>query len=87
MNANEARNILIYRTGQLGDTVVALPAVRFIGKRHADCRIALLTDIQHDNRFISAWELLEPTGMFSKVLFYDPNVMRRRAWRELWQLV
>ena len=87
MNNSTARNILVYRTGQLGDTVVALPAVRAIGKRHADCRIALLTDIVHGNRSISSWELFEPTGIFSDVLYYDPNILWLRAWRELGQLI
>lgn len=85
MNGDEVRSILVFRTGELGDTLVSLPAIRAIRKRHPDSRMALLTGVHHGKGFTSAWEVLEPTGIFSEVLFYDPH-MSLWGCHDLWRL-
>jgi heptosyltransferase-3 len=65
------RTIAVFRIGQLGDTVVALPAISLIRKAYPSSQIVLITD-QHAGRgFVSAWDLLRATECFSDVLFYD----------------
>ncbi len=68
------QNILIYRFGQLGDTLVALPAIEAIARKHLDCRLILLTD-RHATRhgYVSAWDVLAPNGWIDEVIFYEPR--------------
>src|SRR5438093_55389 len=74
-----ARTVLVFRVGQLGDTLIALPAIEAIRRRHPDDRLVLLTD-RHpsDRKHVSSWEVLGPTGCFDSVLHYRPV---RGAWR------
>ena len=65
-------NILIYRVGQLGDTLVALPAIYEISNLNPNARLILLSDRHPSSKgFISSWDVLEKTGLFSEVIFYD----------------
>ena len=66
------KRILIYRTGQLGDTLVALPAMRAIRDAYPDSELILLTDYHPGRGFVSSWDILESTGLFSEVMFYTP---------------
>ena len=71
--------VLIFRTGQLGDTLVALPAIEAIRKKYPGHSLVLLTDRQATERgYVSSWEILAPTGWFDRVIYYDPNAMGRR---------
>lgn len=66
--------ILIFRTGQLGDTLVAMPAIRSIRKKYPRHRLILLTDRHSSNSgYVSSWDLFGPTGWFDDVLFYTPS--------------
>jgi len=67
-----ARNMIIYRTGQLGDTLASLPAIRAIRDAYPNDNFILLTDRQPGQRWVSSWDVLEPTRLFSEVLFYTP---------------
>jgi lipopolysaccharide heptosyltransferase III len=71
--------VLVFRVGQLGDTLVALPAIDAIRRRHPDHRLVLLTDEQPPElKRVSSWEVLGPTGWFDAVLPYRPA----RGWRQ-----
>lgn len=66
--------VLILRTGQLGDTLVALPAIEAIRKKYPSHSLALLTDRQATKLgYVSSWEVLAPTGWFDRVIYYDFN--------------
>jgi heptosyltransferase III len=71
---SKRKNILIFRTGQIGDTLVAMPAISVIRKNHAYHKLVLLTD-RHPTRkdYVSSWDILGPTGWFDKVIFYNPS--------------
>jgi len=73
--------ILIFRIGQLGDTLVALPAIKAIRNRYSRHRLVLLTNERphHPNK-LSSWEVLGPTGWFDDVIFYEPT-------RSLWKII
>jgi len=63
---------LVYRPGSLGDTLVALPAVAAIRRRFPAHRLTLLTESQvTGSGRISPWTILEQTGWFDQVHFYD----------------
>ena len=65
-----AGNILVFRIGQLGDTLISLPAIHAIHERHPTHRLVLLTERQETAGFVSSWEVLGPTGWFTDVVFY-----------------
>ncbi len=63
--------ILVYSVGQLGDSLVAMPAIRAIKKRFPMHRMVLLTNKQEDgNGSVSSWDVFGPTGWFDEVVFY-----------------
>ena len=70
---NDKKAILIYRIGQLGDTLISLPAISSIKDRYNDHRIILLTD-RHSGRsgYVSSWDVLRPLDLFNEVLYYKP---------------
>jgi heptosyltransferase III len=72
-------DVLIYRTGQLGDTLVALPAIQAIAEMHPNARRVLLTD-RHKaaSNYVSSWDVLKATGWIDDVVFYEPRGLRRR---------
>ncbi len=73
--------ILIFRIGQLGDTLVAMPAIDAIRKKYPDYRMVLLTN-RHPEKssYISSWNVLGPTGWFDDVLFYSPADQRHKTF-------
>jgi len=64
-------NVCVFRIGQLGDTVVALPAVHRIAERHPGARITLITNAPAESFFVTAWDVLRHTGIFSGMLSYN----------------
>jgi asparagine synthase (glutamine-hydrolysing) len=74
-DSGEERPIaLIFRTGQLGDTLVALPAIEYLRRRYPKHRFILLTD-RHpaETGYVSSWDVCKATGWFDRVMFYNPN--------------
>lgn len=71
---NRHPSILVFRVGQLGDTLVALPAIHAIRRRFPHHRMVLLTD-RHPpgSGMVSSWNILQETRWFDEVLFYEPG--------------
>ena len=65
-------SILIYRTGQLGDTLVSLPAIQAIREGFPRHALILLTDRHARAELVSSWEILKATGLIQRVIFYTP---------------
>lgn len=79
-DGGKIRSILVFRIGQLGDTLVSLPAISVIRQRHPGHRLVLLTESQPAaSGYVSSWDVLGPTGWFDDVMFYTPpqNFTRR----------
>ena len=79
-------NILVYRTGHLGDTVVSLPAMRAVRAAYPKHELILLTDEQVNGETVSTWEILQATGLFSRVFFYLPPSRSVTSWLRLAKL-
>jgi ADP-heptose:LPS heptosyltransferase len=64
--------VLVFRIGSLGDTVVALPALRTIRRRHAGSRVTLLTNTPADGglKAASAIQVLDGTGLVDDFIEY-----------------
>src|SRR5207302_3807288 len=63
---------IVFRIGQLGDTLVALPALAHLHRNLPGQRILLLTD-RHGtlSTMVSAWEVVSKTGWIDDVITYD----------------
>jgi asparagine synthase (glutamine-hydrolysing) len=80
--------VLVYRIGQLGDSLVSLPTLRAIRERYSDRRVILLTD-RHPERkgFVSAWEVIGPSKLCHGVMYYDVFADPIRKWSTYLRLV
>lgn len=65
------RRILIYRIGQLGDTVVALPSIRAVRQQFPGAHIALLSDASSESNHALPRQVL-PVGLIDQWLTYPP---------------
>lgn len=92
--------IVILRTGSLGDTVVALPALRHIRQLEPNSRIVLLTNIPTDGgiKAASSYQVLVGSGLVDDYAEYRPprrvadvawlvNYFRRERPRRLYYLM
>lgn len=73
----ERQPVIVYRIGQLGDTLVSLPAFQAIRSQYPDEQIVLLTD-RHPSRghYVSAWDVLGPTRLLDGVIYYPISTGR-----------
>ena len=67
------KRILVFRTGHLGDTLVAVPAFRALRQRFPDAEIAYLSSADQQNpQYVSARDVLPARGLFDDWISY-PN--------------
>jgi len=64
------RNILVFRIGQLGDTVVALPAMWAVRRHFPQAHFTLLSDKHPGKTYVLAAELLKGAGIFDRFESY-----------------
>lgn len=78
--------ILILLFGDLGDTLLTIPAMRALRLRYPDARIALLTK-DLPARIVRPLDLVDEIIVVDKHLFDDPRALRSaRSWPALWRL-
>src|SRR2546422_11247102 len=70
------RRILIYRLGSLGDTVVALPALRLVARAFEDAERWVLTNFNVSHKAAPMASVLEGTGLVHGYLEYPPGLRR-----------
>jgi heptosyltransferase III len=68
----EPSRILVYRIGNLGDTVVALPAIQAVRRRFPQARMTLLTERNPNSRLVVASDVL-PDGLFDDCVTYNSS--------------
>jgi heptosyltransferase III len=67
------KRILVFRTGHLGDTIVAVPAFRALRYAFPDAEIAYLSSADQRNpQYVSARDVLPASGLFNDWISY-PN--------------
>jgi asparagine synthase (glutamine-hydrolysing) len=64
------RRLLVFRIGQLGDTIVALPAMWLVRKHFPNAHITLLCDRHPGKTHVLASDLLRGAGIFDDYLSY-----------------
>lgn len=79
-DARKYKNILIYRIGHLGDTLVSLPAFWAIRKAFPEARLTLLTNLDARNpNYIAAKSVLPESGLIDEWLFYPTNLPKAKT--------
>ena len=72
--------VLVFRVGNLGDTLVSLPAISKIRLKHPHASLCLLTnDEPRKPNFISTWSVAKPLGYFDGLITYNiaPHPLKR----------
>ncbi|MBI3852548.1 MAG: asparagine synthase (glutamine-hydrolyzing) [Verrucomicrobia bacterium] len=64
------KRILVFRIGQLGDTIIALPAMWAVRKHFPDASLTLLCDRHPGKRHVLAADLLKRAGLFNRFESY-----------------
>jgi asparagine synthase (glutamine-hydrolysing) len=80
VSTSAPRRILVFRIGQLGDTIIALPAMQAIRNRFSDAHLTLLCDRHPGKSFVLGSDLLGRCGLFDDFMSYpvheDQNLTR-----------
>src|SRR5690606_18827534 len=75
VNILDFSNILVFRIGHLGDTLVSLPAFWAIRNTYPKAKLTLLSNADESNPgYISARAVLPETGLFDEWITYPPTV-------------
>jgi heptosyltransferase-3 len=80
--------ILIFHTGSLGDTLVAVPALRVIRSYFTGARITMLCDQQPGDKYVEARDLLEGSGLVDNFITYPAGSYFQEKFRDvnrLWE--
>lgn len=81
MRQSKIKNILVYRIGHLGDTLVAMPAFWSIRKEYPNAKMTLLTNVNEENpNFVMAKAVLPENGLFDEILTY---VLREKMFSSI----
>lgn len=67
---NHPRRILVFRIGELGDTLIALPALRAIRRQFPEAEISLLGNADSEGRHVTPQQLLPVHGLIDHWLAY-----------------
>jgi len=79
--SHKKRRILVFRIGQLGDTIIALPAMRAIRSHFPSAHLTLLSDCHPGEPYVLASDLLCEAGLFNEFLSYPIHTNRvSRLW-------
>jgi len=74
MVKKEIKNILVFRIGQLGDTIVALPAIWAVREHFSKAHITLLSDCHAGTKYVLSEDLLSNSGIFDDFIYFDANL-------------
>jgi heptosyltransferase-3 len=78
-----ARNILIYRLGSLGDTILALPSFRVVREAYPRAAITVLTNAPVSAKAAPLESVLAGTGLADAVISYPPGLRNPRRLASL----
>ncbi|HEX5400491.1 MAG TPA: asparagine synthase (glutamine-hydrolyzing) [Verrucomicrobiae bacterium] len=81
------REILVFRIGQLGDTVAALPAMWAIRRRFPDARMTLLGDSHPDKNYVFGPDLLRGSGLFQNFEYYPVRSGGEIPFQRWWDML
>jgi ADP-heptose:LPS heptosyltransferase len=79
---DDVKRILIFRTGQLGDSVVALPAVNHIRSVFPFAHISMLIDYHVNSQFVLSRSIFSLTGSVDDFKLFEPNKIRNWSYQK-----
>jgi len=82
-----AKRVLIFRTGSLGDTVIALPSFHLIAKSFPTAERYLLTACPIGKKSVALWSILENTGLVHDYISYQGGLRNVFELLELWKKI
>lgn len=82
MKAPSQKKVLVYLIGSLGDTIVAIPALRAVRRHFADAEIVLLQNTQ-PNHVVTASEVI-PKNLIDRSLAYTSGAGQISSYFHLW---
>ena len=82
----DVRRILVYRIGSIGDTIIAVPAIRAVQKYFPRAEMAFLGN-SHEKDYVLAQSVLPSEGLFEKWLTYPSGLGRTRPSIEVLRLL
>ncbi len=88
MNSSRER-ILVFRFGQIGDTVAALPSLWVLRRQFPDARILILSEIPAKNTHLPPETVLPPVGLVDGFVKYPGGASLKNfwvAWRQIRRL-
>src|SRR5262245_12648605 len=71
MNNSARRRILVYRIGQLGDTIIALPALWALRRYFPQAHLTLLSDVHSNANYVGANRVLPSKGLIDQWMAYQ----------------
>jgi len=69
----------LFRIGQLGDSIVALPAMWAVRKHFPDADITLLSDRHAGKAYVTAEDLFQKSGLINNFILYKANIEGTRV--------
>ncbi len=83
------KGLLVFRIGQIGDTVAALPSLWLLRQQFPDARIVVLSEIPARKTHLPPETVLPPTGLVDGFEKYPGGASAKNffaAWRQIRQL-
>ena len=75
-NLSKTLRVLIFRVGSLGDTLVALPAMRIIAQEFPNAERILLTNYSNHSKTAPMAQVLQNTGIVSDYIEYQIDTIK-----------
>ena len=69
------KEIFIFRIGNLGDSIVSIPALLTIKNRHPNSKFTLITESYPNKKYVDSWSVLKHLGIFSRVRKYEKKIL------------
>src|SRR5205823_11632039 len=63
--------VLVFRTGQLGDMIAALPSIHAIRKKWAHAHLGLLCDVHPHQTYVLGSDIFRNAGLFDSFELYE----------------
>jgi ADP-heptose:LPS heptosyltransferase len=73
------QRVLVFHIGSLGDTLVAVPALRAVRDNFPDARITMLSNTQPGRRLVQASDVLDGSGLIDDYIVYPMHNMLATA--------
>ena len=77
------KRILVFRVGELGDTLIALPSLHAIRSTYPDAHITFLGNVNSNSKNVTAQQTIPASGLIDDWLSYS---VHRGGWRGLQSL-